>query len=70
MVFAIVEKGEKMRIEIIIDHEQRSFIEEACEVKDNCPNDKYFQITRFDGRKINYPKNSFHYRNLDIRRSE
>lgn len=70
MVFAIAGKGEKMRIEIIMDHQQRSFIEEACEVKDNCPNDKYFQITRFDGRKINYPKNSFHYRNLDIRRSE
>lgn len=54
-----------MRIEIIIDHEERSFIIEACEVKDNYPNDGYFQITEFNGSRKNYPKSSFHYRNLD-----
>lgn len=56
-----------MRIEIIIDHEQRSFIVEACEVKDD---DKYFQLTDFNGIKRRYPKSAFHYRNLDIRRSD
>ncbi len=67
-----MEKGEAMRIEIIIDHygkniEQRSFIVEACEVKDD---DKYFQLTDFNGIKRHYPKSSYRYRNLDIRRSE
>lgn len=59
-----------MRIEIIMDHEERSFIIEACEVKDNYPSNGYFQITDFNGSRKNYPKSSFHYRNLDIRRNE
>lgn len=59
-----------MRIEIIMDHEEKSFIIESCGVKDNYPSDGYFQITDFDGMNHIYPKRTYHFRNLDIRRKD